>query len=42
MARGNRYVVLTCVVLAVRNKYPIPGDIYLGFKEYQNTANIVL
>ena len=30
----NRRVVPSCVALAVRNKYPAPDGIYLGFKEH--------
>ena len=34
LGRGNRKVVPSCVVWSVRNRFPAPDGMYLGFKEY--------
>ena len=34
LGRGNRKVVPSCIVCAVRCKYPSPDGNYLGFREY--------
>ena len=34
LGRSNRCIVPSCVVWAVRNRYPAPDGSYMGFKEY--------
>ena len=34
LGRGNRKVVPSSVVWSVRNRFPAPDRMYLGFKEY--------
>ena len=38
MGRGVRRVVPSCVVLAVKSRFPAPDGNYLGFKEYWYTT----
>ena len=35
LGRYDTKVIPSCVVWAVRNKFPAPGGNYLGFKEYE-------
>ncbi|KAL1250508.1 hypothetical protein QQF64_018304 [Cirrhinus molitorella] len=41
LGRGNRKPLPSCVVAAIRQKYPSESGVYVGFQEAEEAINIL-